>query len=158
MVYKWKEGSHHKISAQIAGDVCAELEERGELTARNLVDVSRPEEAPLHDEFEWDNDLAAELYRENQGRGIIGHLVIVADTKSPVRAYFNLEVKSPVYHSVSAIVHNEDKYASLLRKACMELKAFQKKYEMIKELAAVFEAIDALNGIKPEGVSNGRIQ
>ena len=142
MVYKWKEGSHHKVSAQIAGEVCAALEERGELTAQNLVEVSRPEDAPLHEEFTWDNDVAAELWRKHQAQHIISHISLKTETPTPVRAFFNIEVKSPNYESLNTIVKHEDKYDALLRTALRELEAFRRKYRMLAELEQVMKAIE----------------
>ena len=52
MTYKWKPNSRIGINAETAGAVMDGLEQRGALTAKNLVDESRPAEAPLHDEFE----------------------------------------------------------------------------------------------------------
>lgn len=142
MTYKWKDGSQHKVSAQIAGEVCAELEERGELNAQNLVDVSRPEEAPLHDEFEWNDDIAAELYRKTQAYAIIRHLSINTETKAPVRAFFNIEIRSNQFESIETIIQQEDKYSKLLKQALNELEAFQRKYQMLTELQEVFDAIE----------------
>lgn len=141
MTYKWKDGSQHKVSAQIAGEVCAELEERGELNTQNLVDVSRPEDAPLHDEFEWNDDVAAELYRKTQAGNIIRHLSINTETKAPVRAFFNLEVRSNQFESIQTIIKEEDKYAKLLKQALNELEAFQRKYQMLSDLQEIFDAI-----------------
>lgn len=141
MTYKWKPGSFFKVSAQVAGEVCAELEERGELTAENLVEVSKAEDAPLHDEFEWNNDIAADQYRKAQARQLIAHIAVVTEeTPAPVRAFFTLDVKKAEYESVQTIVQNEDKYAALLRLALRELAAFQKKYQQLSELQEVFDA------------------
>ena len=52
--YTWLAGSRHKVDAEVAGRVCEELERNGGLTAERLVEASRPEDAPLHKEFEWD--------------------------------------------------------------------------------------------------------
>ena len=145
MIYKWKEGSHHKVSAQIAGEVCAELEVMGRLSAENLVDVSRPEDAPLHSEFEWNDDIAAEMYRRTQAGQIIRHLSVKTETKTPVRAFFNIEVRNKEFESIQAIIRNEDKYAALLEQALRELEAFQRKYQMLSELQGIF---DAITGIK----------
>lgn len=142
MVYKWKDGSHHKVSAQIAGEVCAALEERGELNAQNLVEVSRPEDAPLHSEFEWDNDVAAELWRTKQAQTLIAHIALKTETPTPVRAFFNIEVKSPNYEALNTIVKHEDKYAALLKTALRELEAFRRKYMMLAELEQVMKAIE----------------
>ena len=142
MVYKWKDGSRHKVSAQIAGEVCASLEEKGELNAQNLVEVSRPENAPLHNEFTWNNDLAAELWRKNQAQHIISHIVLETQEQTPIRAFFNIEVRSPNYESISVITKQEDKYAALLRTALSELEAFKRKYIMLSELDRVIKAIE----------------
>ena len=152
MTYKWKEGSQHKVSAQIAGEVCAELEERGELNAQNLVDVSRPEDAPLHDEFEWDDDVAAELYRKTQAGSIIRHLAVNTESKAPVRAFFNLKIRSNQFESIQAIIREEDKYSKLLKQALNELEAFQRKYQILTELQEIFEAITV---VKQKSVSCG---
>ena len=77
--YTWCDGSHHKVDPNVAAQVATELEEAGMLTAKNLVDVSRPEDAPLHDEFEWDDSVAAEKYREGQARNVIHSLRIFTD-------------------------------------------------------------------------------
>lgn len=144
MVYKWASGAIHKVSAQVAGEVCAELEERGELSAENLVEISRPEDAPLHDEFEWDDSIAAEKYRNAQAGAVIRHLTVSVESKAPTRAYFHIEVKQPCYESVHAIIQNEDKYAALLKQALRELEAFQRKYNTLTELKPVFDAITLL--------------
>ena len=144
MVYSWKQGTRYKTDANVAGTVCAEMEAAGTLTAENLVEASRPEEAPLHDEFEWDNTKAADEWRKHQARNIIHSLVLVTEpgTKTEgVRAFFKLEVKSPNYESIVAIVQEENKYEALKASALRELKAFQKKYAQITELANVFAAI-----------------
>ena len=65
MVYKWDKGSRFSVSAQVAGEVCEELEKKGELTAKNLVDVSRPEDAPLHKCFNWNDEEAMWFLQEH---------------------------------------------------------------------------------------------
>ena len=76
--YRFKMQGMHKVSAELAGQVCQSLSDSPEgLTAKRLVDVSRDESAPLHAEFEWDDSVAGEKYREEQARKIIQHLIIV---------------------------------------------------------------------------------
>lgn len=149
VVYQYKPGFRGKVSAQIAGEECAKLSAKNSLTARNLVDVSRPESAPLHCEFEWDDSKAAEKYREEQARNIIRHIVIELDDgqgtpSAPVRAFFNIIASEPEYESVQVIISNNEKYDALFRTALMELRQFSKKYARIKELAPVMEVIDQL--------------
>lgn len=145
MIYKWNDNARYSVSAQIAGEICEELERNGELTAKNLVDVSRPEDAPLHKVFNWNDEEAAELYREEQGRRLIRCLITVPEgNKVVTRAYFNIEQKESEYHSINVILESEDLHESLLATALKELKAFKKKYAVLKSLKPIFDAIDEI--------------
>ena len=146
-VYQWKEGSQHKVSAAVAAEVTGRLAEEGRLSAHELVDESRPEDAPLHCEFEWDDSVAAEKYREGQGMAIIRHLVvrIVANEQEyPTRVYFKVQKEANTYEPIQVILKDEDKTAKLLEQAKRELQAFKAKYAGLKELAAVISAIDSV--------------
>jgi hypothetical protein len=125
--------------------MCAELAKDGRLNAQTLVDVNRPEDAPLHSCFEWNDVLAAEEWREHQARNIINSITVVTmPGQEPVRAYFNIHTKLPNYESVQAIVQQEDKYQLLLEMAKKELSAFTRKYKQLSELSKVFDAINEL--------------
>ena len=147
MVYKWKTYSY-KTSAAVAGSVCEELDRTVGLTPENLVDASRPEDAPLHNEFEWDDTVAAEAYRKTQARLMISNLSIVIEEKKqePVRAYFSLQhgfrKNSGTYESTITIMEDSERRTLLLEKAKAEMIAFKSKYSMLTELADVFESID----------------
>ena len=144
MVYKFKTGARIKADAQIAGAELERLEADGNLTAKALVDASRPADAPLHKEFEWDDSIAAEAFREQQARHIINSIEIVREEREPVRAFFTIERTDPQYHHVETIMRQADSRQALLMTALAELKAFERKYAQLTELAAVFEAIDDL--------------
>lgn len=146
MIYEWK--VKLKTDAEVAGKVFEELEQGQGLTAENLVDVSRPEDAPLHNEFEWDDSIAAEKYRRNQATYLIRNLTIrTEETKEePIRAYFTTEKGFAAgprgFESTLKIMAEPVKRSSLLDIAIKELQSFQNKYRMLSELAEVFEAID----------------
>lgn len=142
--YQWKSGSYIKGSAQDAGEMCEELARQGRLTAREFLDRNRPEDAPLHGAFEWDDAKAAEEFRLGQARHIIACLVIKPETKTEpqVRCFYNIERDSPQYHSISAILEDTDSTELLLKSALGELAAFQRKYAVLKKLAPVFGAIE----------------
>ena len=142
MVYKWRPGYQHKVSAQTAGEVCKALEEEGRLTAATLVDESRPEDAPLHAEFEWNDSVAAEEYRKHQARNVIGSIIeVISPDVVPTRAFFNIVRREANYESIHTIITDEDKRQALLSKALSELRAFEAKYSTLSELCAVFDAI-----------------
>ena len=145
--YAWKKGYPYKVPAQIAGETCRQLEENGGLTAKRLVDASRPKDAPLHNAFEWNNREAAERWREAQARVLIASLITVpveSVTKEPVRAFFNISYTDPEYESLEVIIRNEDKHAAMLNRAMNELRAFQLKYKALSELKPVFDSIEMI--------------
>lgn len=145
MTYQWKSTSRIKTNAQTAGEVCEALEKTVGLTAKTLLDASRPEEAPLHNEFEWNDSVAAEKYREDQARYIIRMLCVTSEKKDapPVRAFFTISPESP-YENVQRIVSNPEKRTSLIEMVFAEFKAFEAKYSAVTELAPVFMAFHSI--------------
>lgn len=147
MVYRWKSGARAPVSAQVAGEVCERLSSEGRLTASELVDVSRPEDAPLHNAFEWNDAKAAERYRETQASYIIRSVEVVVDEgKPPTRAFVSVKVEDErsEYQSAEVMLRTADGRETLLESAKRELAQFQRKYSDLKELADVFAAADRL--------------
>lgn len=146
MVYQWKSGSRiGGISAQVAGEVCEQLDSVGCLSAQRLVDVSRPKEAALHTAFEWDDSIAGEEWRKHQARHIINSIIVVQkkeDEPIPVRAFFKIEQSEGTYESVHTILRCSTKREMLMQDALRELDSFKRKYSVLKELSGVFAAID----------------
>ena len=59
--YSYRVPGLQKAPAEVTGRVFEELaNSEGGLSPRTLVDASRDENAPLHNEFEWRDDVAAE--------------------------------------------------------------------------------------------------
>ena len=146
MVYRYKTGYFGKVPAQIAGDEITRLYEEGKSQPKDIVDASRAEDAPLHPAFEWDDSVAAEMFRQDQARELIRHIVTVSEIESEepvyVRAFFKVDPEESTYEPTIVIMNDEEKRSQLLDIAKRELKAFKAKYGTLKELASVFEAID----------------
>lgn len=152
MVYKYKTNYFNKVPAQIAGEEINRLYEQGKSQPKDIVDASRPENAPLHPVFEWNDSTAAELYRQEQARKLIQNIVTVEVTEDDkpviVRAFFKIDPEESTYEPTVVIMNSEEKRAQLLEIAKRELKQFKIKYATLKELSTVFKAIDELNGEK----------
>lgn len=151
MAYRWGDHSNaHKVSADVAGRVMEELADGPGLTAQNLVNVSRPEDAPLHPCFEWNDSLAAERYREWQARKIIGTIEIVreemtTDPEKPVtvRAFHALRTEETAgYEHIEVILSDEEKSERLMELAKRDMGIFKEKYNGLKKLSKVFRAMD----------------
>lgn len=145
MIYKFKEGSFIRANPYEAGRVCEELARKNNLTAKALVDVSRPEDAPLHDEFDWNDTTAAESWREHQARHIIACLEIVTEKHEPIRAFYNIVRQEPQYRHIETIMENADDAERLFQMAYKELQMFQRKYAQLESLRKVFRAIEELD-------------
>jgi len=144
MVYQWKTGARYSVSAEVAASVMNELSAQNNLSAKALVDASRPEDAPLHNEFEWDDGIAAEKWREQQGRVMIAMVAVVqegTEQKEPIRAYFHIEDNQPRYEPIVTIISSEEKQAKLFKLAIKELQSFRDKYQSIKEFTKLFADI-----------------
>lgn len=144
------------VSAQIAGEELEKIESRdGEITPRAVVEEARPEGSKLHNVFEWDNEKAAEQYRLTQASHFIRCIVVKPEekeNKEPVRMFVNCnptddgQKKTGSYINFRSAFEDPESRAVILSNAKHELKIFRQKYSKLKELAAVFEAIDSTIG------------
>ena len=151
--YKWKSASRIKADAQKAGELMEQLSETEDgLTAHTLLEASKPEDAILHNEYEWDDAKAATEWRLHTSRNIINSIMVVAvlkeegkdePTEVNVRGFLIADEESK-YEQLEVIVNDVDKRAAMLETALRELEAFRRKYKTLSELQPVFTAIDTL--------------
>jgi hypothetical protein len=145
LAVSWVKGSRFKTDPNIAKEVMDQLSAEGRLSPAELVEVSRPVDAPLHNEFEWDDKVAAQLWREKTGQIMIASIVVTQDAeedKKPVRAYFNIERGTHEYIPTEVIFSDDAKRERLLDIAKREMVSFRTKYDSLTELAGVMKAID----------------
>lgn len=144
MVYKWKLPSLFNVDADVAGrEIQRIYEEHGAVEPQVLVDESKDERAPLHSLFEWDDDKAANLYRNQQARCIIKNIVIEEDEERRSRTRAFVHVRKG-YQPLSVVLESPDKTDELLNQARRDMASFKAKYERLIELAGVIKAIDAV--------------
>lgn len=147
MIYEWKIPGLYDVDAQTAGEELNRIyQENGRLEPAKIVDESRSETAPLHSCFEWDNNKAAEKYREVQAANIVRAIVTVVDkddgTTDTARAFVTVETKN--YEPLEVVCSCATKREILLQKALGDLDSFRKKYDTLKEIKPVLDAIDEL--------------
>ena len=143
MVYQWKIPGIIPTDAQTAGNELDRIyQKHGELNPADIVDESRPDYAPLHPCFEWDDAKAAEKYREHQAGNIVRNITVVCDTQEEpknVRAFVRVQ---STYQPINIVLEDVDKTNELLQSALRELKAFRDKYKTLAALAPVLSAIE----------------
>lgn len=151
----WKAGSHFPVEAQVAADTIRALQlklGKEAITAKDLLDASRDVNAPLHNCFEWDDTVAAELYRTDQARHIINNIIVtfIGDNNEPITTRYLVNVqpvapkKQGEFVSFNVAFNNDDYKKQILHNALNELRAFQRKYQIYHELSRVFDAINAV--------------
>ena len=173
--YKYRVKGLNKVDPEIAGKVCQELtESEGGLTPKTLVAASRDENAPLHSEFEWNDSIAGEKYREFQARKLIGNLIITkSDTGKEREVQFaeqeykdrgfvsvgstrsssgndhsenNEDEGKKQYVPLFAALSNEAWKQSLFESAKRDLQYFKAKYYRLEQLSKIIADIDDLLG------------
>lgn len=142
--YSWTIPGYFKVTAEQAHNEIARLEKA---TPHNIVELARDENSILHNEFEWDNEIAGEKYREEQAKLML-RCIIVHEEKgdektTEVRAWVSTTERH-VYETIEAVLTNEKEYENMLKTALKELESFKKKYHSLKELTPIFKAIDEL--------------
>lgn len=142
--------SSKEVSAETAHQEIVRLGgDDGKCTAEALLNASRDKDAPLHNLFEWDDGIAAELYRTEQARLIIRSVYVVEDEEeekaTPIRAFFHVDNSTHDYEPTVIIMKNDDKREALLKIALTELRRFREKYHNLKEFLGVFKEIDKLD-------------
>lgn len=158
-IYAWKAGAQIRTSADEAMKVCEALRNGAGLSPQNLLDVSRSEGAVLHNEFEWNDSIAAEKFRLLRAGHIIRSIIVVhespkeAEDREPktveVRAFFPTHDKDEeargTYQSLDTIARDDAMRARLMNDCMKELQWVQKKYRILNEIVETLDIpIEAL--------------
>lgn len=120
----------------------------GLIKPERVVEAARPKASPIHDQFEWNNTAAAEKYRLLQASELIRVSVEIIDCgggRDPimVRAFTSLATERGEgggYRATVQVLSNKQMREQMLADAIAELQAFEKRYEILRELAEVFAA------------------
>lgn len=150
MVYSWKNYGY-TVSADVAGKEFEKIEKaHGSVTSELVLESAKPEESPLHEIFEWNDEIAGHKYRLQQATVLICNLSREVETEKElkpiaVRAYVDVsETTRGSFVNVESAFKNVDTREIVLKRALGELKAFEEKYKNLLELSSLFEVIDEL--------------
>lgn len=145
--YEYKVKGIYKCDAQIAGEICDELQNSPQgLNPETLLEVASDKTCPLHNEFEWRDDVAAQKYRLRQAADLIRCITVVIDSGKAEpqneRAFVVKGDRTSAYVSLKNAISNDVWRENLLKQAKDELRWFQGKYRRLEELADVNAEID----------------
>lgn len=124
------------IKRETVEAVLQEIEAKdGVITVQAVVEEARNSSSPIHDCFEWDNDRAAEKYREVQARKLIAYYYEPEKAEYEPARYYNVTVGGRRgYVSENRIKEAPNLYKQVLKDALTGLIAWQERYSYIKEL------------------------
>lgn len=136
----------YKLRRRVAGVsaevVVAELERHhaayGGIYAERVVDDARPEDAPLHPAFEWNDGKAAEEYRLYQARTLIRAVhVVLPDGEDGGCVFVNVTTpeQERVYLPVAEVVHDADLFQVALQSLLRKLDEAQRAVDALRRAA-----------------------
>jgi hypothetical protein len=134
--YKFRNGWRVAgVDAQTVGDELRRIYDgNGELTAPLVVDEARPDDAPLHPAFEWNDEIAAELHREHQARTMIRSVEIIRNDET--HPSFVHVSSAGSYIPGEIIAQDVDLYETAWRDAADRLGQAQHALLKLQQLAA----------------------
>lgn len=125
-------------------------ENGGTLKPVDVVDAARPDDSPIHSQFEWDDDTAAEQWRLHQARNLINAVVISYPVGSREQVEHRVFVSLSTdrqkdaegYRLMTDVMSDVGHRSQLLADAKRDMIGFKSRYRTLTELADVFAAID----------------
>ena len=156
-VLRWKVGFYqNKVPVRAAVDELVRLHNvNGSLTAKDVVDASRPEDAPLHPVFEWDDSVASEQWRQHQARLMvcaIEYTPLPTAPVEPIRYFVHVREDDanpkenpsiPGYTQTEIILNDEAFRKRYLRQIMREAEPLIKKCRSFEELADLVKEYEA---------------
>lgn len=147
--------------------VCDELHliakaNKGHLTPESVLLNARDLRSPIHNCFEWDDTQAGERFRLIQAAILIRSVRVSVETHPQdkpkiIRAFVSVTTRKEThdedeeselinsYVPLDIALKTDDYRNQMLENAFRELRSFQRKYAILKELTGVFSAIEGLS-------------
>lgn len=153
MQIRWKTGYR---SSSDPAKVYSELERirkrNGDLTPEAVVDSARSARSTMHNDFEWDDTVAANEHRLTQARTLLRSIEMrQADSPQiPTRVY-EVVTRPPVKDQPARKVYTDTREAmadpvlrdEILGNAIRDAIAFRRKYAALQQLSQVHAAMDS---------------
>lgn len=140
--FRYRKDHGFGVPADLAGAELSRIAgEHGHITSRMVVDEARPDDAPLHPAFEWDNDIAGERYRLHQASTLVRAVVVVPPEEEDVsehRAFVLAAVADeprPVYVAAADVIASPEMFADALARLERRLGEARQSVRELRELA-----------------------
>lgn len=149
-IYKWRPGATFKVEAQVAGEYLEDLREDsgGALTTTAVYEAAMDPDSPLHEEFEWDVEKAAQAHWRDRAGNLIRHLAVVRvknqKASSGIPAFMSVNVTSGQrgYVNAEQVYSSADYHHQVVDQVLKQLKGLQERYGKLEELDEIWSAIE----------------
>lgn len=141
-VYKFAGDRGYGVPAQVAGEALERIAAtHGHITPALVVDDARPDAAPLHPVFEWDDGVAGEKFRRHQASTLVRAVVVVPppeEQKPEHKSYVLTTVQAeprPVYVEATAVVNDAAMFADAVARLERKLQEARRSVDDLRALA-----------------------
>lgn len=126
------------MKADVRDSLLAILERDGEITVSAVLAEAKNENSPLHREFEWNQEKAAQRYLEIQARNLIKrvNVSIERDEEKLVHVPSVTYRSEGAYRPVGAVIQSMSEFERAMSQATGKLKAAHRDVELLERMAA----------------------
>lgn len=122
----------------------------GMLAPQDILREASTDRSPLHDWFDWQDEIAGEKWRLHQARLLLNSIrvkVMFEGGNRSYRKYLNVKVKQNggfkrFYVQTNKIMKNPDLKEQILARAISEANYWKRTYDEYQELENIFQSID----------------
>ena len=136
--YVYREGARVSgVKPEVAAHELAKIRKVHGKSASAVLDAARPDEAPLHPAFEWDDSVASEQFRLIQARNLIRAVQVVLDDQPArsVYAYVPSQKGEGEYEQIDVLAQQVDRFTLALSDAMKFLRSAQDRVNELREAA-----------------------
>lgn len=157
ITYVWKEpftpfAGVKGSDPQVVGESIQRIKDDhgGQLKPRYIWTAAKSPRHPLHKYgWSWDVQEAAELHWDHVARKLAGSIIVLTDDDRPDDssgpAFISINAKEGVsYKTLGEVLDSNDLQVRLLEQAGKELKAFERRYQMLRDVCEVISTARAL--------------
>ncbi len=153
MKYELVKGFNLHNDGQLVGETLNNIREKhgGIIKSQFVVDESQPDDAPLHECFEWDNDIAANEHRKAEASKLIRSVRVVTentDDELPTitRAFLRVETEENgnCYMSSAHVMSQDELRQQVISDAVDLLIRAKSKLKEFRDLERFYTGIETV--------------
>lgn len=154
---RWKANANTGgLNAKDAFEAIEQIRKKlgGEVSPDDIVAAAKSKQHKLHSVFEWDDTAAAKEHRLNQSRTLLRSIeVVYAEMPDrPMRSYEIIakkkrgdEQSKTIYRTSDEAMSDPETRDALIADAIRQAMAFRRRFQGLRELQLIFEAIDQVS-------------